>query len=166
MKTIRIILITFLLTSLPSGLTRAQIGARKAHDPRIEKLLDAIDLSYEIDSDGDFKLINRFDSGRTHVIFINSNTESYLTLEIREIWSVGLISDTSLSSSEMRRLLRDNANKKLGSWKIVNMGGKEVAVFYAQVAAEADRDAFISALQIVSQSADEMEKTLTGKDDL
>jgi hypothetical protein len=144
----------------------AQIGAKKEHDARVERLLEAIDLKYEIDSDGDFQLGNRFDNGRTQRLFVNSNTERYQNMEIREVWSVAYISEDAVSSTIMRNLLKDNGTKKLGSWKLITNNGKEVAVFYAQIAADADRTAFLSALQIVSQAADEMEKQLTGKDDL
>ena len=164
MKTLHTILTMAGIACLPITLN-AQIGAKKQHDARVERMLDALELKYEIISDGDFKLGNRLDSGRTQILFVNSNTEKYQNMEIREIWSVAYISDDLASSTIMRKLLKDNGTRKLGSWKLWTNNGKEVAVFYAQIAADADRYAFLSALQIVSQTADEMEKDLTGKDD-
>lgn len=66
----------------------------------------------------------------------------------------------------MRKLLKKNDEMKLGSWKIGNMNGKELAIFYAQIAADTDQATLLRALQLVSEAADDMEKELTGKDDL
>ena len=166
MNTTKAIVLACISTLLLTGQVHAQIGAKKAHDKRIEKLLDAAELKYTIDSDGDFKAGYRLDNGRTHFVFINSNTEKYGDLEIREVWSVGLISDGQLTPAIMRNLLKKNSTMKLGSWKIVNMGSKECAAFYAQIAADSDKGTLLRALQLVTQAADEMEKELTGKDDL
>ena len=164
MKTITLILLTGILGVFLSVQAFGQLGAKTSHDVRIEKLLDDIELKYQIDDDGDFKLMNQFDSGRSHVIFINSSTEKYNNLEIREIWSVAYVSGGALSPAIMRDLLTDT--KKLGSWKISKINGNEVAVFCAQIAADCDRATLLSALQIVSQAADEMEAKLTQEDDL
>lgn len=166
MKTIPKILLVSLSALMPLGHVAAQIGGKKDHDKRIEGILNAADLKFTIDSDGDFKVGNRFDSGRTHWIFVNSNTEQYGNLEIREVWSVGFISDGQLSPTIMRKLLKKNDEMKLGSWKIGNMNGKELAIFYAQIAADTDQATLLRALQLVSEAADDMEKELTGKDDL
>jgi hypothetical protein len=163
-KTVIIIYSAFCL--LVIGQATAQIGAKKDHDARVERMLDAVELKYQIDSDGDFKLANRFENGRTQIVFVESNTEKYQKMEIREIWSVAYISDGFLSPSIMRTLLKDNGNKKLGGWKLATSDGKECAVFYVQIAADAEKIAFVSALQLASQAADEMEKQLTGKDEL
>lgn len=164
-RAVKVIPLCFSLVLLGSS-AHAQIGGKKPHDVRVMKLLDAEDLKYEITSDGDFKLGNRFKNGRTHLLWVNSNTEKYQKLEIREVWSVGYIANGKLSPEEMRTLLKDNSRKKLGSWKIITSNEKDIAVFYVQIAADSDRDSFLSAVQIVSESADEMEKQLTGKDDL
>jgi hypothetical protein len=156
MKIIPKILLVSLSALMPLGHVAAQIGAKKDHDRRIERLLDT----------ADFKVGNRFDGGRTHWIFVNSNTQKYGNLDIREIWSAGFISDGELTPAIMRKLLKKNGEMKLGSWKIANMNGKEVAVFYAQIAADTDKDTLLRSLQLVSEAADEMEKELTGKDDL
>jgi len=166
MKITTLILLNGILGVLLSMHAFGQLGAKGSHDVRMEKLLDDIGLKYQIDDDGDFKLMNQFDNGRSHVIFINSSTEKYNKLEIREIWSVAYVSGNTLSPATMRDLLTDNGTKKLGSWKIAKMSGNEAAVFYAQIAADCDQATLLSALQIVSQAADEMEAKLTQKDDL
>ena len=166
MKNITLITCSCLAILLGIGKVNAQIGAKKEHDARVERLLDTIGLKYQIDSDGDFTLTNQLDSGRTQLFWVNSNTERYNIMEIREVWSIAYISEGLVSSTIMRTLLKDNGSKKLGSWKLTTDKGKECVVFYAQIAANSDKNAFLGALQLVSQAADEMEKQLTGKDDL
>lgn len=143
----------------------AQIGAKKQHDVRVEKLLNESGLTFEVVSDGNFKLIFRYDDERTQVIWINSATETYQNLEIREIWSIAEISNGPMPSTVSRTLLKDNAAKKLGSWKIAVHENREFAVFYAQIAAESDKQTLQSILRLVGKAADEMEKQLNGKDD-
>ncbi len=56
-------------------------------DPRVEKALKKLGLKYEVDKDGDFKLVFSVEDDRTQVVFINSTTETLGKMEIREIWS-------------------------------------------------------------------------------
>jgi hypothetical protein len=153
---------------LVAGQTNAQIGDRKATgDVRVKRLLDQTELKYEIDSDGDFKLINSFDNGRTQILFVNSNTERFLNMEIREVWSVGYISPTGVIPSTVALdLLRANSKIKLGAWQITKMGGKDVAVFAAKIAADTDVKTLLGTMQLVSEAADEKEAEITKKDDL
>ena len=57
------------------------------HDMRVKTLLDAIGTNYEIDAEADFKLEWEYDNGRTQIVYVNSNTEEYENMEIREVWS-------------------------------------------------------------------------------
>lgn len=146
--------------------TQAQVGDAQKHDTRIETLLNSEGLKYEIDSDGDFKLLFGLDEDRTHIVWINSNTERYGHLEIREIWAVGLHSSGQLPTDLHRSLLERNNQYKLGSWKLQRISRGEGAIFYVQVAANLDRKSLMSSIQIVAETADELEEELTGKDDL
>jgi len=154
-----------LFAALTSISCFAQVGSKKPSDDRVEKLLEELDLNYEIDKDGDFKLINGFDDDRTHVVFVNSKTEELGDLEIREVWSVGFLADT-IAADTMQDLLEENGNVKLGAWRISRMGDKMVAIFSAQIAADTDRKSLLLALQAVSSTADNFEEQVTGKDDL
>lgn len=155
-----------LLAFASAAPTHAQVGDAQKHDTRIESLLDNAGLKYEIDSDGDFKLLFGLDDDRTHIVWINSNTERYGHLEIREIWAVGLHSSEQLHADLHRSLLERNNQYKLGSWKLQRISRGEGAIFYVQVAANLDRESLMSSIKIVAESADELEEELTGKDDL
>jgi hypothetical protein len=144
----------------------AQVGAKKPHDNRVKQVLEEAELKYEIDKDGDFKTGNKFDNGRTQLAWVLSNTNKLGNLEIREIWSIGYASESRIPDRILRKLLEQNRKVKLGAWQIRKMGDQEVAVFSAQVAADADKETLLLALQAVTSTADEMEKELTGKDAL
>jgi len=163
MKLSRYLLIIASTACLSSHAT-AQVGAPKSSDDRVERILRAAELKYEIDKDGDFKLINSLDAGRSQLVFINSNTSKLGTLEIRKVWSVGFVAD-DLTPAQLRKLLEANENVKLGAWLITKMSDKSLAIFSAQIAADTDKTSLLLALQAVTETADNMEKEITGKDD-
>src|SRR5215208_3033791 len=78
----------------------AQIGntpKKPAPDPRVKAALDAIGYKYELTEDNDYRLTIENDqiekvvdgklSHRSQLAYVNSNTEKYSSLEIREVWS-------------------------------------------------------------------------------
>lgn len=44
------------------------ILGRKQGDPRVKRILDALELKYSIDSDGDFKVVLEFSDGRSKLL--------------------------------------------------------------------------------------------------
>ncbi len=148
---------------------RPQTPARQA-DPRVKAALDRLGIKYEVDRDGDYKLIRNVpDSSRTQLVFIDSKTYSLDGIgEIREIWAPAMRSTTPFPASVANRLLRNSFQMKLGAWEIY--GGSRasayMAVFSAKVGAELDGDTLRTTIDLVMQNADQMEKELTGgKDD-
>lgn len=156
--------VAILLVGLTS-FAGAQVGAKKAGDPRVAKVLNEAGLRYSVDADGDFLLSNDVGDGRTQLVWILSNTSELGTLQIRQIWSVAYRSRTPLSPWVANRLLEQNSNVKLGSWHVRKMGGDYVAVFSAQMVADTDQMPLLMALHAVTTTADEMENELTDKDD-
>ena len=98
-------------------------------------------------------------------MFVNSQTEKFGEFEIREIWSVGYVSETPFSTAIANRLLAHNELTKLGAWQTKKLSGKYVAAFSAKVSATMSPEQLRSALTAVYRSADEIEKELTGKDE-
>ena len=174
MKSLSSTLIVALIVSFQTAATGfAQIGENAEevanHDARIKKLLDQTELKYEIDEDGDFKLLFEYDDGRSHIVFINSQTESYQGLEIREIWAVGYVppeEGESVPANISENLIRANAQIKLGAWQVQKLGEKEVGVFRAMIAADAGKEVVLDTLRLVGISADEKEAELLSSDDL
>ena len=162
----------------------AQLGSaakKPPADPRVKAALDEIGYKYELDANNDYKLvpIQTEQEGaapdgkpkfRSQLVYVNSNTEKYGTLEIREVLSPAFLSNGPLPSDVANRLLRENNSVKLGAWRVVvlNTGpnaGKYLAMFAAQIAADSDAESLRLTIKSVILIADRMEKELTGKDD-
>ena len=150
-------------------------------DQRVKIALDRIGYKYELDTNNDYKLtpIHTEQTGtsadgkaiwRTQLVYVNSNTERYGTLEIREVLAPAFLSNGPLSAEVANRLLRENNSVKLGSWRLVliNSGpnsGKYLAMFAAQINADSDSESLRLTIKSVILIADRMEKELTNADD-
>ena len=141
-------------------------GGTARGDQRVRKILDAERIKYEIDSDGDYKVIFDLGNGRTQLGIINSNTESFAGVEVRDVWSVGLVGDGQLNAAVANALLAKNAQYKVGAWQIVQRKGKILAIFRVSLSADATTQELMSVLQQVLLQADEVEKEYLGTDGL
>ncbi|WNZ44097.1 hypothetical protein Q2T42_19905 [Leptolyngbya boryana CZ1] len=146
--------------------TPAQTRQNSAADARVKAALDKAGMKYEIDSDGDFKLVIELPSGRTQLAFVRSSTQKLNgNLEIREIISPGYKSKSAFSPEIANQLLSDSARKKLGAWQTVKSGEASIALFCSKILANSDADSLVASIQATVLSADEVEKQLTNKDD-
>ncbi len=152
-----------LLALLLAGTAQAQLGDdAPAYDERVGDILDELELKYTIDDDGDFRVIFGMGDGRSQLAFIMSDTNEYLNLEIREIWSFGYRAPSGeFPGSIANKLLEDTFPKKLGAWAKLN----DRAVFVVKLSANADSESLLSALTMALEAADEMEKSLSGDTD-
>lgn len=161
--------IAFSVEHLSTQPSLAQIAPDQATDdrtpdPRIQEALDALNLNYEIEDDGSYKVGLQFEGDRTQVAWINSSTTTLGSMEIREIVSPAYLTSGSLSSDIANQLLRDSAQKKLGAWQTYQNDEQAIAVFTARVDANSSVDDLEAALYAVLYSADQMEEELTGGD--
>jgi len=125
-------------------------------------LLDALDYKYEVDDDGDYRLVFDLDEGRTQLAFVRSSVETYGSHRIREIWSPGYKSPgPQFPALVANRLLEDSNDSKLGSW--VKQG--DTAMFVVKIDADASAEVLSDAIDAAIKSADAMELELTAKDD-
>lgn len=141
-------------------------GSKQKGDSRIRNILTSADIKYEVDDDGDYKVIFKFDDGRTQLAFINSKTETFAGEEVREVWSVGLRGKGQLSAAVANGLLAKNHQYKVGSWETLQQAGEVLAIFRVSLSADASQSELISVLQMVAMQADEVEKEFLGNDDL
>ncbi|MBN2353586.1 MAG: hypothetical protein JXD23_13515 [Spirochaetales bacterium] len=143
----------------------AQVGTRKIEsDARVEKLLKDAEIKYTVDNEGDFKIYMKVRNDRLQGMWIISETQNVGSLEVRQVWSIGYVSDAPLSPAVTTKLLEQNAKVKLGAWQERKMGDKYVAVFSAQVGAEVDKFTLLTCMSAVATTADDMEQELSGKD--
>ncbi len=136
-------------------------AASKA-DPSIAPLLDELGYEYELDEDGDYKMVMALDGGRTQMVFIRSGVETYGRHRVREIWSPAYRVDAGAFPGPVaNRLLEASHALKLGAW--VNNAG--FAVLVVKVDAGIDAEALDQAIGAAVTSADEMERELSGDPD-
>jgi hypothetical protein len=139
--------------------------ARPGPDPAIKAQLEALDYKYQIDEDGDFKLVFEIgEEGRSQIVYVLSTVESYGELEVREIWSPAYTSPTEQFPAVIaNRLLEASNQAKLGGW--VKQGKN--AIFVIKIPADASKDVLDDATTAAMELADEMENELTpGQDEL
>ncbi|GAA5074391.1 hypothetical protein [Lysobacter panacisoli] len=132
-------------------------------DAGIAKQLESLDYEFEVDDDGDYRMIRDMDDDRTQLVFVISKVESYGVHKIREVWAPAYRSpeDDALPADIANRLLADSQDSKLGSW--VKQG--DMAVFVVKIAADASTPELKDAIEAAAKTADEMESDLTdGKD--
>ena len=148
----------FMLAIVPS----AALAAPEA-DPSIAVLLDEIGYKYEVDGDGDYKLIMAIDGDdgteRSQLVFVRSPVETYGSHRIREIWSPAYKATRGAFPGPVaNRLLEASNDLKLGAW--VKHNGH--AVIVVKLDAEAGALALEQAISAAVTSADEMERELAG----
>lgn len=140
---------------------------RKQGDSRVKRMLDALELKYLVDQDGDFKVVLEFEDGRSQAAYINSNTEYIGDFEIREVWSVSYISEGFLDIDTANTLLLKNHETKIGAWRLIPASNNTYLVaFCVHIAADCDPESFAKTLNIVLRVSDAMEEALTGGDRL
>lgn len=137
-------------------------------DNRVRRALESAGLKYSVDGDGDFRVHFKFKSGRTHLVFVNSETERYDGLELRRVWAFGFVSDKEVSKNNLQVLLERNGRYKLGAWNLQKhrRTGKWSAEFRVVVPADCPASELRSIIELTADVADEIEKESTGADKL
>lgn len=166
----RTLLLLACLLTLAGGVWAQSVGPgmRKAGDARVRAQLEQIGYKYELTAHGDFRLLPiKTEGGRSQLVYVNSNTQFYGSLEIREVMSPAYLSNGPLSAAVANKLLRENDQVKFGAWRVQPQenGQKYLALFAVQINAASDAETLRLAIKSVLLVADRMEKELTGTDD-
>lgn len=155
--------------SLPAlaaaGFALAVAAPAAAKDASVEKRLDAMGTKYEVDSDGDYKIVVSWQKEqRSQIVFVSGKTEEVNGLVIREIFApAAIVADHDIGGKQALALLEASGQTKLGSWEI--RGG--VVYFVAKVLDSASAKDLDAMLSVISETADDKEIELTdGADDL
>jgi len=131
-------------------------------DNVVKAQLDSKGVKYEIDKDGDFKILYKLDGGRTQICWVRSTVNTFGSLKIREIWSPGYKSDSNEFPLLIANSLLDkNHEVKLGAWEAQD----DMAMFVVKIPADANADQLVDAIVAAVDSADEVEKEITGAKD-
>lgn len=138
-------------------------AAAQDADPIVKAQLESKGTPFEIDDDGDFQIVVRLEDDRTQLVWVRSVVSETDHHQVREIWSPGYQSATdNFPASVANDLLARSNELILGAW----VKQERVAMFVTKVPADANADALDEAIDLTALSADEVEKDLTGKDDL
>jgi hypothetical protein len=162
-----VVLISAAVTAILAGPAHAQLGQRKPGDPRVGRLLDQIGLKYEVDVNGDFRLpFLSEETGRHHVVYINSRTATLGGLEVREIWAPAFASESMFPAELLNNLLEENNQTIVGAWRVISGPQGYGAVFSARIAADAHPQALATLVRAVCLVADHKEQAVTNGDNL
>lgn len=137
-------------------------------DPRVSSALDELDIPYNYDpSTGRFEVLCQFKNDRSQAVFIDSKTNDFMGIKLREIFSPALESERPFDSRTTNLLLRDNAELIHGDWCIhmSEDSSKHFAVYSLSALASAEPEPLWGMIQCVAEVADEMENRLSGLDE-
>ena len=92
----------------------------KAGDPALEALLKAADMSYELDKDGDYKLVVEWKKEqRSQLVYISHEVDELDGLRLYNVFSPAhVFDDKEIDAALARRLLADNTKYKIGAWEL------------------------------------------------
>ena len=156
---------SLLLTALSLALALSAPAALAGEpDLALKAQLESLDVKYDIDADGDFKITFDLGEGRSQLVWIRSATESYGDLKVREIWSPGYKhGGQEVPVKIANRLLEHSHTLILGGWT----KQKEFCMLAVKIPVSATPKQLRDAAEAAADAADEMEQELTpGKDDL
>ena len=131
----------------------------------LEDTLKSLGLKYEVDKDGDFKLIFDLEGGRTQLVYVNGKPWEYQGLKIREIWAPSFRSKGPLPAEQANELLLKSQNAKIGGWQVMDLGEDRVAVYAIKVPDRIEQAELREWLDLVASYADTMERQVTGQDE-
>lgn len=137
-------------------------GPAWAQDASIKRQLDALGHEYEVDDDGDYKMTFEVEDGRTQLVFVISNVETYGSHSVREIWAPAYRAENSdFPALVANRLLQETMENKLGAWAKQD----DMAVYVVKIPGKASNDELNDAIEYAAQVADRMEVVLTDGED-
>lgn len=136
-------------------------------DVRVQKALDKLESKYEIDGDGNFKLMANFENGRSQIGFITSETNASAFGEVRKVWSPALELYEELPGQIANFVLGRNMKSNIGNWALKKMkNGTSLLIFSTDVPVEIDPDVLANYMYAVFEEADTLEELVTNEDKL
>ena len=137
------------------------------YDASVKKTLDKADLKYEIDEDGDFKMVIGLEEGRTQLVFVYSSVLTYDGVNVRTIMSPLKVADNreELSEDLLYQLLVENGENKIGSWEIIEApDGKLMFQYVVKVPTDLNADDLRSLIGLAAVAADQIENKISTED--
>ena len=141
----------------------AAVEAEATPDTSIARKLDARDTPYEVDDDGDYRILVNVGEGRSQLVWVRSRVHTTDHQRVREIWTYGMRSEERrIPVHVANRLLSENFDLIVGAW--AREGGNAILVL--KINADADADALDEAIDLAASVGDRMEQKLVSGDEL
>lgn len=136
---------------------------KKAGNPAIERLLREQKLNFEVDDDGDYKMLFETGEGRSQLVFVRSEFQCYKDYQTIHVFSVAYVG--GLTKPMMADLL--TRQHKVGAWVVErpNETGKFAVLFVAQLPADIKATDFESCIRVVADTADALEREWSDVDE-
>ena len=135
-------------------------------DSRVMRQLETQNLRYQVDPDGDFKLVFQLEGSRSQAAWIQSRTEKLGDLEVREVFSIGYRCTGPIPQDVANRLMSRDKAGRLGSWERIADGVDSLAIFVVRLPALAPADVLSESLGFCLSMADSLEQELTAGQDV
>lgn len=149
------------------AMTAVIAGADSSLDPVESKVKDS-GLKYRKDEDGDLRVTFDMGGGRTQLVFVNGQTESFENVQYVEIWSIAALSESRpVNAGQMRKLL-NGIDEEVGHWclKKPSSPGQKWSLYYSvHLSLSASAKDFEAAIRACGAIADDKENDLLGTDD-
>lgn len=155
-------------STLPAVLLAGLLALLPAHaeppaDDPVRTKLDARGVAYEVDADGDYKIVYSWqDEGRSQLVFVSGLAQEIDGLRIREVFApAARVDGEGLDAALANALLRDSRDKKLGAWELDG----SVLYFVIKLPETIDAANLETALSAAAEVADNREIELSGDAD-
>ena len=133
-----------------------------AADASVEKRLDERGLKYQVDDDGDYRIIYDYkEDGRTQLVYVSGSTETTRSFVVREVFAPAADVADGITGAKALELLADSRGNKLGSWE---MNGNTL-VYVIKLPDDVSAAALEAAMDTAATAADNMEIKLSGGKD-
>lgn len=132
-------------------------------DSSVASRLDARGVKYEVDDDGDYRVVYHYaEEDRTQLVFVSGSTEDVAGFRIREVFApAARIGQDGIDGARALALLEDSRRQKLGAWEIAG----DALYFVVKLPDSVDAAALEAALDIAAQVADDKEIEFSGDRD-
>lgn len=129
-------------------------------DASVKTRLDARGVNYEVDEDGDYKVVYSYkDEGRTQLVFVSGRTESVGGFKVREVFAPA--AKDGITGPKAIELMAESRTNKIGSWEL----NGDVLYFVIKLPDSINASELESAMDIAAQTADNKEIELSGDED-
>ena len=133
----------------------------QATDDSVVARLEARDVLYVVDEDGDFKVTMSYPEGRTQLVFVSGGTERIGGLTVREVFAPAARVADGVDGDKALALMADSRENKIGSWEL----GGDVLYFVIKLPDDISAEQLETALNIAASAADDMELAFSGARD-